>query len=84
MITPEVRAILHERTQIKFVVFCCIEASLPYNDWLISDIARFSHKFCVLQSALDFMEAGYNVHLVADGVSSSSKEEIPSALARIR
>ncbi|KAG1792479.1 Isochorismatase-like protein [Suillus plorans] len=39
---------------------------------------------CVLQSALDFIEAGYNVHVIADGVSSSNKEEIPFALARIR
>ncbi|KAG1773842.1 Isochorismatase-like protein [Suillus occidentalis] len=39
---------------------------------------------CVLQSALDFIEAGYNVHVIADGVSSCNKEEIPFALARIR
>ncbi|KAG1756096.1 Isochorismatase-like protein [Suillus lakei] len=39
---------------------------------------------CVLQSALDLIEAGYNVHVVADGVSSSNKEEIPFALARIQ
>ncbi|KAG2741688.1 Isochorismatase hydrolase [Suillus brevipes Sb2] len=39
---------------------------------------------CVLQSALDFIEAGYNVHVIADGVSSSNKEVIPFALARIR
>ncbi|KAG2362028.1 Isochorismatase-like protein [Suillus spraguei] len=38
---------------------------------------------CVLQSVLDLIEAGYNVHVIADGVSSSNKEEIPFALARI-
>jgi hypothetical protein len=38
----------------------------------------------VLQSALDLIEAGYNVHVIADGVSSSNKEEIPFALARIQ
>jgi hypothetical protein len=37
-----------------------------------------------LQSALDFIEAGYNVHVIADGVSSCNKEEIPFALGRIR
>lgn len=39
---------------------------------------------CVLQSALDLIEAGYDVHVIADGVSSSNEEEIPFALARIR
>ncbi|KIK42989.1 hypothetical protein CY34DRAFT_82600 [Suillus luteus UH-Slu-Lm8-n1] len=39
---------------------------------------------CVLQSALDFIEAGYIVHVIADGVSGSNKEVIPFALARIR
>jgi len=39
---------------------------------------------CVLQSALDLLSFGYNVHILADGVSSSNKEEIPIALARIR
>lgn len=38
----------------------------------------------MLQSALDFIEAGYNVHVIADGVSSCNKEEIPFALARIQ
>lgn len=44
----------------------------------------FWHRTCVLQSALDLIEAGYNVHVIADSVSSSNKEEIPFALARIR
>ncbi|KAG0696722.1 Isochorismatase-like protein [Suillus ampliporus] len=39
---------------------------------------------CVLQSSLDLIEAGYNVHVIADGVSSCNKEEVPIALARIR
>ncbi|KAG1820565.1 Isochorismatase-like protein [Suillus subaureus] len=67
MMTPEVKAILHERPQIKSVVLFGIESQV-----------------CVLQSALDLIEAGYNVHVIADGVSSSNKEEIPFALARIR
>jgi hypothetical protein len=45
MMTPEVRAILHKRPHIKSVVLFGVEVSLPYNDWLISHIARFSHKF---------------------------------------
>ncbi|KAG2159044.1 Isochorismatase-like protein [Suillus bovinus] len=67
MVTPEVKALLYERPQVKSVVLFGIESHV-----------------CVLQSALDFIEAGYNVHVIADGVSSSNKEEIPFALARIR
>lgn len=36
MVTPEVKALLHERPQIKSVVLFGIEVSLPYNDWFIS------------------------------------------------
>ncbi|KAH7916713.1 Isochorismatase-like protein [Hygrophoropsis aurantiaca] len=39
---------------------------------------------CVLQSSLDFLELGYDVHVLADGVSSCNKEEVPYALSRIR
>jgi hypothetical protein len=38
----------------------------------------------VLISCLDFLSHGYDVHLVADGVSSVNKEEIPLALDRLR
>jgi len=39
---------------------------------------------CVLQTALDLLELNYNVHIIADGVSSCNREEVPIALARIR
>ncbi|KIK99712.1 hypothetical protein PAXRUDRAFT_822482 [Paxillus rubicundulus Ve08.2h10] len=39
---------------------------------------------CVLQSALDLLQEGYDVHVLADGVSSCNREEVPIALARIR
>ncbi|KAI0029538.1 Isochorismatase-like protein [Vararia minispora EC-137] len=39
---------------------------------------------CVLQSTLDLLERGYQVHVLADGVSSCNKEEVPFALARMR
>ncbi|KAF9224337.1 Isochorismatase hydrolase [Gyrodon lividus] len=39
---------------------------------------------CVLQSALDLLHEGYYVHILADGVSSCNREEVPIALSRIR
>ncbi|KAF7978343.1 hypothetical protein HWV62_36115 [Athelia sp. TMB] len=39
---------------------------------------------CVLQTALDLLELGYPVHVLADGVSSCNREEVPFALERIR
>ena len=39
---------------------------------------------CVLQSTLDLLERGYDVHVLADGVSSCNKEEVPLALERMR
>ncbi|KAI9455787.1 Isochorismatase hydrolase [Lactarius psammicola] len=39
---------------------------------------------CVLQSTLDLLERGYDVHVLADGVSSCNKEEVPVALERMR
>src|ERR1700722_5464032 len=44
--------------------------------------ANQSH-VCVLQTALDLLGCGYAVYVLADGVSSCNKEEVPLALGRI-
>ncbi|KAJ0114050.1 hypothetical protein J7T55_007884 [Diaporthe amygdali] len=39
---------------------------------------------CITQTALDARAAGHKVYVLADGVSSCNKEEVPIALARLR
>lgn len=39
---------------------------------------------CITQTALDALKAGHRVYVLADGVSSCNKEEVPIALARLR
>lgn len=39
---------------------------------------------CVTQTTLDLLRHGHKVYVLADGVSSCNKEEVPVALARLR
>ncbi|KAF9871641.1 isochorismatase family [Colletotrichum karsti] len=39
---------------------------------------------CVTQTALDVLAAGHKPYVLADGVSSCNREEVPIALARLR
>ena len=39
---------------------------------------------CVTQTVLDALAAGHRVYVLADGVSSCNREEVPVALARLR
>ncbi|KDQ64999.1 hypothetical protein JAAARDRAFT_28665 [Jaapia argillacea MUCL 33604] len=57
---------------------------LKKNDIKSCIIVGIESHVCVLQSTLDLLEQGYDVHILADGVSSCNKEEIPYALARMR
>jgi isochorismate hydrolase len=47
-------------------------------------IVGIESHICVTQTSIDLIRAGHTVYVVADGVSSCNKEEVPLALARLR
>jgi nicotinamidase-related amidase len=47
-------------------------------------IVGIESHICVTQTAIDLLQAGHKVYIIADGVSSCNKEEVPIALARLR
>jgi hypothetical protein len=47
-------------------------------------IVGIESHICVTQTTLDLLREGHKVYILADGVSSCNKEEVPVALARLR
>jgi Isochorismatase family len=47
-------------------------------------IVGIESHICVTQTTLDLLANGHKVYIIADGVSSCNKEEVPIALARLR
>lgn len=47
-------------------------------------IVGIESHICVTQTTIDLLKAGHRVYVIADGVSSCNKEEVPIALARLR
>ena len=82
MLTPEVRTILAGRNSKSVVLFGIEVRSL--NMCRYSESNSLQSHVCVLQSTLDLLSEGYDVHVLADGVSSCNKEEVPIALDRMR
>ena len=82
MMVPEVRTLLRDRPHVSSVVLFGIEVRLPEPAQL--PLTSVQAHVCVLQTALDLIRAGYDVHVLADGVSSCNREEVPIALACIR
>ncbi|KAL1837550.1 hypothetical protein VTJ49DRAFT_3653 [Mycothermus thermophilus] len=57
--------------------------SQPPQSSEVAIVGIESH-ICVTQTALDLLNAGHSVYVIADGVSSTRKEEVGIALARLR
>ena len=87
MIIPPVEAILKER-RFRSILIVGIEVRSVRGvhsrgvPRLIDDHPQ-SH-VCVMQTVLDLLSKSYDVHVVADGVSSANKEEVAIALAEMR
>lgn len=54
------------------------------NTKLSCVIVGIESHICVTQTALDLLHEGHKVYILADGVSSCNREEVPIALARLR
>ncbi|PUU72650.1 Isochorismatase-like protein [Tuber borchii] len=71
MMTPELRARLDE------------DIGDGGSKRSVALIGIESH-ICVLQTCLDLLAAGHGVYVIADGVSSCNRQEVPIALERMR
>lgn len=47
-------------------------------------IVGIESHICVTQTTMDALAAGHKVYILADGVGSCNREEVPIALARLR
>lgn len=86
MVTPDEEAIkVLQSAEAQSVVIFGLEVCTAFTRFLSGayTILLQSH-VCVLQTALDLADRGYQVNVLADGVSSANKEEVPLALERMR
>ena len=71
---------IHDKTAFSMCVPALMSALPPASSVAIVGIE--SH-ICVTQTTLDLLKQGHKVYVLADGVSSCNKEEIPIALRRL-
>jgi hypothetical protein len=77
MMIPEV-----EKVEFEAAIIVGIEVHLTIP-WLTREADHKSH-VCVMQTTLDLLRRGITPYVLADGVSSCNKQEIPIALERLR
>lgn len=58
--------------------------SLNVTGPLSAILVGIESHICITQTTIDLLRAGHKVYVIADGVSSCNKEEVPIALARLR
>ena len=75
MWTPEVRSALQDLSQ---------DTPSAAQQKIEAIIVGIESHICVTQTTLDLLREGHKVYVLADGVSSCNKEEVPIALARLR
>lgn len=86
---PEIASLLQGRPRFEKTVFSCFGAT-GFGGWLwergISRllITGIETHICVLQTALQGLQAGLNIHVLADGVGAYRMEDHERALARIQ
>lgn len=61
-----------------------VQTALAGKKQISAVIVGIESHICVTQTSLDLLAAGHKVYVLADGVSSCNKEEVPIALARLR
>jgi isochorismate hydrolase len=76
MITPEIDAVLSSQTGGS-------SASSNKSSRINAIIVGIESHICVTQTTLDLLARGHGVYVLADGVSSCHKEEVPVALRRL-
>lgn len=83
MLTPEVRAAIEARSGLDTAILVGIEVSHFIEATDIAHMATQSH-VCVLQTTLELLADKMKVYVLADGVSSCNRQEVPIALDRLR
>jgi hypothetical protein len=83
MMIPEVEETF-QNEKFESAIIVGIEVSYVSTIKRFSCSAEFQSHVCVMQTTLDLLRRGITPYILADGVSSCNKQEIPIALERLR
>ena len=83
MAAPDVLFLLH-KCNFRPLVLMGVEVRCVAGERHQFNINLRSRMSACCGPSLDFLYHGYGVHVLADGVSGCNKEEVPSALERMR